>query len=973
MTTHPAFELIKEVEIPEINSLARLYRHHKTGAELLSMLNDDENKCFGITFRTPPTDSTGLPHILEHAVLCGSRKYPVKEPFVELMKSSLNTFLNAITFPDKTCYPVASQNVQDLYNLIDVYLDAVFHPHLTPEILQQEGWHYELENPDDPIVYKGVVFNEMKGAYSSPDSLLGRYSQEVVFPENTYGVDSGGDPQQIPKLTYEQFKHFHQTYYHPSNARIYFYGDDDPERRLELIEEYLKDFEAAEIDSAIPLQRHYDEARRAHFPYDAGEEADLRRKGYLTLNWLLPETTDPDLTMSLYILSYILVGNSAAPLRKALIDSGLGEDVTGGGLRGQLRQMHFSTGLKGIAVADADKVERLILETLANLTKDGIERAAIEAAFNTFEFSLRENNTGSFPRGLSIMFRALNTWLYDGDPLAMLGFEAPLATVRANLTQDPGYFEKLIDQYLLQNQHRATVVLEPDPTLGQRQEAAEVEQLTQVKARLSGAEIQAIIESSGQLKLMQETPDPPEALAKIPTLTLADLDKEGKSIPLTISEIQGARILYHDLFTNGIVYLNVGFNVHTLPQEFLPYLPLFTQALLKIGTEKEDFVKLTQRIGRKTGGIWPSTFVSPVKDQSEGLAWFFLSGKATMAQADDLLEIMRDILLTVKLDNRERFLQMALEEKAGEEASLIPGGSGVVDSRLRALFNEADWAEEQMGGVSYLFFLRQLVGDIEKNWPEVLRRLEDIRQTLLNRTGMLCNITLDEANWSQFQPKLAGFLSALPFRPMSLARWTPRPGHHFEGLTIPAQVNYVGKGANLYELGYDLHGSQMVVTNFLRTTWLWERVRVQGGAYGGSCRFDSHSGIFNFLSYRDPNLLQTLDNYDGASQFLDQVDLSEAEIAKNIIGAIGQLDSYQLPDAKGYTSLVRHLLGISDEIRQQRREEVLSTRLAHFRTFGDVLAQVNERGFVVVLGSQENIEAANAARGGNWLTVHKVL
>jgi Zn-dependent M16 (insulinase) family peptidase len=344
-----------------------------------------------------------------------------------------------------------------------------------------------------------------------------------------------------------------------------------------------------------------------------------------------------------------------------------------------------------------------------------------------------------------------------------------------------------------------------------------------------------------------------------------------------------------------------------------------------------------------------------------------------MAQTGDMLDIMRDILLTVKLDNPERFKQMALEEKAGEEASLIPGGSGVVDSRLRALFNEADWAEEQMGGVSYLFFLRRLVEDIDRDWPGVLRKLEDIRQTLLNRDSMLSNVTLDAENWSQFQPKLADFLSALPGRPASLARWIPEPGYHFEGLTIPAKVNYVGKGANLYELGYQLHGSNMVITNFLRTTWLWERVRVQGGAYGGSCRFDSHSGVFNFLSYRDPNLLQTLDNYDKAGQFLREVDLSEEEISRSIIGSIGQIDAYQLPDAKGYTSLVRYLLGISDEERQRRREEVLSTTLAEFRAFAELLDRVKEQGSVVVMGSQEAIEAANNKRGGDWLTTHKVL
>ncbi|GAB4440802.1 MAG: insulinase family protein [Anaerolineae bacterium] len=970
---NPNFELIKETDIAELNTTARLFRHKATGAEVLSLENDDENKCFGITFRTPPENSTGIAHIMEHSVLCGSRKYPVKEPFVELIKGSLKTFLNAFTFSDKTAYPVASTNLQDFYNLVDVYLDAVFYPRITPEILQQEGWHLELENPADPLTYKGVVFNEMKGAYSSPEGLLGRYSQQVLFPENTYGVDSGGDPREIPDLTYDYFKQFHQTHYHPSNARVFFYGDDDPAQRLDLLQDYFKDFERSNGNTAIPLHPRFDAPRRVTYPYDAGEDQTEQQKAYLTVNWLMPENNDSTRTLSLYILAYILMGTPASPLRKALIDSGLGENVTGGGLDGDLRQMTFGAGLKGFARPRADDVESLILDTLQSVAANGIEPEMIEAALNTYEFSLRENNTGSFPRGLSLMVRSLSTWLYDGDPFAPLAFEAPLAEIRARLADNPRYFEQLIEQHLLDNPHRVTLVLEPDPELRARQEAAEAEKLAQIKAGMSADDIEQVIEQTRQLKALQEAPDPPEALAAIPRLTLADLEPEGKTIPLEILQQNGSKILYHDLFTNGIVYLDVAFNLHTLPQELMPYLPLFGQSLIKIGTETEDFVRLSQRIGRQTGGVWPSRLVSAVRGRDESEAWFFLRGKGTMAQAGDLLDIMRDVLLTVKLDNRERFKQMVLESKAGMESGLIPGGHGVVDTRLRANFNEADWIDEQTGGVSYLFFLRQLAEDVDNDWPGVLRRLEDVRRTLINRNAMLVNVTLDADNWATFQPQLDGFIGAMPARPMSLARWTPGPAYGPEGLTIPAQVNYVGKGANLYNLGYQLHGSHLAITNFLRTTWLWERVRVQGGAYGGFCRFDSHSGVFNYLSYRDPNLLGTLDNYDAASRFLREVDLSDDELTKSVIGGISALDSYQLPDAKGYTSMLRYLLNISDEERQIRREQLLATTKADFRAFAEVLARVNDSGLVAVLGSQQAIEAANEARGGDWLRMQKVL
>jgi hypothetical protein len=426
------FELIRQQEIPELKTKASLFRHLKTGAELLSLENDDENKVFGITFRTPPADSTGVAHIMEHSVLCGSRKYPVKEPFVELIKGSLHTFVNAFTYPDKTCYPVASTNLQDFYNLIDVYLDAVFYPRLTPYTLQQEGWHYEIEKLDDPLAFKGVVFNEMKGAYSSPDRVLGEHSQHSIFPDNTYSVESGGHPKHIPDLTFEQFMAFHQTYYHPSNSYIFFYGDDKPEERLRMVDEYLQHFERAKIASEISLQPRFDQPRRFAHRYAAGAEADLGKKGMVTVNWLLTETTDREINLAIKTLAHILVGTPASPLHKALIDSGLGEDVTGG-LESELRQMYFSTGLKGIAVADADKVESLIFDTLRKLADGGIDPQTIEASLNTIEFSLRENNTGSFPRGLALMLRALTNWLYGSDPLTPLAFETPLAAIKAHV------------------------------------------------------------------------------------------------------------------------------------------------------------------------------------------------------------------------------------------------------------------------------------------------------------------------------------------------------------------------------------------------------------------------------------------------------------------------------------------------------------------------------------------------------------
>jgi Zn-dependent M16 (insulinase) family peptidase len=965
------FELVREQNIPEIKTTARLFCHVKTGASLLSLENDDENKVFGITFRTPPKDSTGVAHIMEHSVLCGSRKYPLKEPFVELQKGSLKTFLNAFTYPDKTCYPVASQNKQDFYNLIDVYLDAVFYPLISPLTLQQEGWHYELEKPEEPLTFKGVVFNEMKGDYSSPDNLLGRHTQHSIFPDNPYGVDSGGDPAHIPDLTYPQFLEFHQKYYHPSNSYIYFYGDDDPVKRLQLLDNYLKEFDQIQVDSSIPLQPRFDQARRVIVPYQAGGEGE-DRKGMFTTNWLLTDSHDAELALGLDILSHILVGTPASPLRKALIDSGLGEDLTGGGVQGELRQLYFSTGLKGVALDDIPKAQELVERTLSELVENGIDPDMIAAAVNTIEFQLREKNTGSFPRGLLIMLTCLTTWLYDGDPLSPLAFEVPLAAIKQKLDRGDRYFENLIRQYLLGNFHHTTVILKPDARAGEEREAAEKARLEQARMAMDQDEVLKIIENTRLLKQRQETPDTPVALATIPVLKLTDLDRQNKLIPLADLDLEGNRIFYHDLFTNGILYLDIGFDLHNLPQEFLPYVSLFGRALLEMGTESEDFVRLSQRIGRDTGGIHTSPLTSLQRETRQGVAWLFMRSKSTVEKSQMLLDILHDVLLTVKLDNCERFRQMVLEEKASHEAGLVPAGHRIVNTRLRAQFDEAGWAAEQMNGVSYLFFLRHLADEVDKNWPAVLEKLETVRRMLVNRKAILCNVTLDNENWLKFRPQLASFLGSLPAKDTKPALWHPQASGGFEGLVIPAQVNYVGKGADLYQLGYKLSGSMAVITNYLASTWLWERVRVQGGAYGGFGLFDHRSGVFTFLSYRDPNLLKTLEIYDHTGQFLRQLDLSQEELTKAIIGAIGELDAYQLPDAKGFTSMVRYLVGDTDEKRQFYREQVLETTRADFQTLGEVLEQAAGVGRVVVLGSQDAIQQANAAHEG-WLEVIKVL
>ncbi|MBN2687072.1 MAG: peptidase M16, partial [Deltaproteobacteria bacterium] len=653
-----------------------------------------------------------------------------------------------------------------------------------------------------------------------------------------------------------------------------------------------------------------------------------------------------------------LIGMPGSPLRKALIGSGLGEDITGVGLEDELRQMFFSVGLKGVDVADAGAVEAVVLDTLSRLAQEGIDPRTIEASLNTIEFRLRENNTGSYPRGLIVMLRSLTTWLYDHDPLTLLKFELLLSWVTSSFKTGPRYFENLIDTWFLENQHRTTVMLKPDRRFREQLEENERAALARARESMDERQLQAIIDNTKLLKELQETPDAPEVLATIPVLKLSDLDTKNKSISCELLDYRGVNLLYHDLDTSGIFYLDVGFDLRVLPERYLPYVPLFGRALLQMGTEKEDYVDLSKRISRETGGIRSASFTSVVKESGGTAARLFLRCKTMTDRADNLLAILRDILSCPALDNRERFRQMVLEEKARQEQALIPGGHQIVNIRLRSHFTESGWLSEKMNGISYLFFIRKLADRVDSDWEEVRADCEDMLRLLVNRNAMIVNGTVDGAARSALEPRLYRFLDELPAAEPEIVQWTCDECEQYEGLVIPAQVNYVGKGANVYAGGYELHGSSKVITRYLRNSWLWDRVRVQGGAYGAFCIFNSLSGVLTMISYRDPNLVTTIAAFDGAAQFLRKLDLNRSELAKGIIGAIGDMDSYMLPDEKGYTSMLWHLSGNDAESRQRIRDEILSTTPDNFADFADVLDLVRQKGIIKALGSERAIEVA---------------
>ena len=955
------FTKIREAEIAEMATKAVIYRHDKTGARVLSMINDDENKVFGISFRTPPRDSTGVAHILEHSVLCGSDKYPVREPFVELLKGSLQTFLNALTFPDKTCYPVASANVQDFYNLVDVYLDAVFHPRLTENTLKQEGWHYELAGPDAPLTYKGVVFNEMKGAYSSPDSLLYDYSQQSIFPDNTYGIDSGGDPAVIPDLTFEQFMAFHRDHYHPSNGYAFFYGDDDPDKRLEILDKVFSEYEYVDVArTRVPLQERFTEARSVRKGYPA---SDRLAKGMFTVNWLLAETSDANLNLALHVLEHILIGLPSSPLKKALMDSGLGDDLAGVGLEADMRQMFFSVGLKGMHPANAVKAESVIFHAIKELVDNGIDARDIEAAINSVEFSLRENNTGSYPRGLSLMFQALSSWLYDddeneGDPLALLPFEQPLNNIKAWIENGDKIFEELLARLFLHNPHRTTVLLEPDHKMARRIADEEAGRLAEVKKGMTPEQIEAVMAEAEELNRLQAEPDSPEALNSIPRLAVGDLPVENRIIPSELRSVGGCDLLYHDLPTHGIAYLDLGFDLSVVPDELLPYMGVFGRALVESGTAERDYVDLSQRIACTSGGIWATPFAAPMLGSGEAASRLFVRAKSTGDKAAATLDILAEILTSATLDNKERLSRIVSEARARAEQRLIPSGHMVVATRLRARSHAAHAMDEAMSGLTNLLFLRDLEKRIQDDFDSVAKDMERIRSLLLARNNLILNATMDAPLLKDMESGIGALVAVMPESGGSPVERTVPVFPAREGLAIPAQVNYVGKGCNAAEHGVAFTGAALVVNKLIRTGYLWEKVRVQGGAYGAFCLLDRVAGTLSFVSYRDPNVAATVSAFDNVADYLANLDLNRDELDKSIIGAIGEMDSYQLPDAKGYTALVRHLTGQNDDYLQTVRDQALSASIKDFRDFAEAVRINAEHGDIVVLGDSLDMENA---------------
>jgi len=950
------FRLIEEKNVKETNSTVWLFQHEKSGARLFYMENEEDNKVFSITFRTPPKDSAGLPHILEHSVLCGSRKFPTKEPFVELVKGSLNTFLNAFTFGDKTMYPVASRNDKDFENLMDVYLDSVFYPNIYkyPEILKQEGWHYELENVEDELKYKGVVYNEMKGALSSPESVLSRKLQETLFPDTPYGYESGGDPEVIPELTQEEFLAFHKRYYHPSNSYMFLYGKLDVLGRMKFIdEEYLKDFEAISVDSAIPVQKAFDSMKSFELEYPISAQEDERDKTYLSLNYATGLSTEPEMYLAMEILEHILLSTPASPLKKALIEAGLGKDVFGK-YDNSILQPVFSVIVKNSNVERQEEFVKVVKETLKKLVHDGLDSQLVESAVNLKEFQLREADFEGYPKGLIYNIKIMDSWLYDKDPIMHLRYEHIFENIRAGLKKS--YFESLIEKYILKNNHSSMLVLKPRKSMSEVKDEGTRNKLRSIKAQMNKEQLQELVKQTKELRDWQNTPDTPEKLALIPMLSIKDIDRKGEILPQKVKEESGVKVLAHHMFTNDIVYADLLFDTTAVPQELLTYIPLLSGILGKISTENHSYGELSKEIDMHTGGIRFSAQVYGEKnDDSRYHPVFSVRGRALTGKLPRMFELIGEIITKTKLDDLKRIKEIIQENKSRIEMRISNEGYTIACKRLFSYFSAEGSYLETITGLTYYKFISDIEKNFESRIEEVRGNLQKLMKLIFRKDALVAGVICEEDDYHSFAKSMNLLLPELGTDKLSPVQYIFENKILNEGLMTQGKVQYVAQGYNFIKLGYPYTGRLQVLRTISRYSYLWNRIRVQGGAYGAFSGFEKNGNMF-MVSYRDPNLKETLKVYDEMHDYLKDFQIDEREMTKYIIGTVSKLDLPLTPFMKGERAIENYMRSITRSDLQKEREEILSTSQQDMRALSDMMLELIKRQSYCILGSEMKIK-----------------
>lgn len=959
MTIHDLaeYEILDEHRVEDVQSDGFILRHKKSGARIAILSNNDDNKVFYIGFRTPPEDETGVPHIIEHTTLCGSKKFPVKDPFIELAKGSLNTFLNAMTYPDKTVYPVASCNDQDFKNLMDVYLDAVFNPNITKyeEIFKQEGWHYELTGEDDELKINGVVYNEMKGAYSSPDEVLSSQIYRSLFPDNTYSKDSGGNPEYIPKLTYEAYLDFYHKYYHPSNSYIYLYGDMDVVERLEWLDkEYLSLYDYKKVNSEINKQPAFDEIKNVEAQYSITMDDSQENKTYLSYNRVVGDSLDEMLYQAFDVLDYALVSSPGAPVKQALIDAGIGDDVYGSYDAGILQPV-FSFVAKNANASQADEFESIIENTLKEVVKTGINKEALLAGINSSEFKFREADFGQFPKGLLFGLNCLDSWLFD-DMKPFIHLECLGTFAKLRKAVDTDYFEKLIQEYLLDNTHGSSVTVKPKRGLGNEREEALAKELSDYKASLSDEEIKKLIEDTEHLKKYQEEPSSDEDLRKLPMLTRADMKKNAMPFSNIEDELLDVKVVRHGIESNGIDYISFLFDAGDFAQSELGYLGFFTNALGLVSTEKYSYTDLANATNIYTGGISTGTASHPdIKDRNNFVFKFEVKLKVLEKNLDKALELMEQMLLTSDFTDTKRLGELVAQIKARLQANLSSSGHLVAAMRSMSSFSRYALYQDELKGIAFYRSICRIEKELSESPKSVSDKLAAIAKKLFARNRMLISFTGNNEAYGNAKPSLEKVIAG--FNKMSTVG--NQAEVHFntakEAFIDASQIQYVAKTGDFICEGYEYTGALRLLRIILSYDYLWINVRVKGGAYGCMNTF-LRSGESYFVSYRDPNLSDTLDVYDRIPEYIKSFSPDERDMTKYIIGTFSALDTPMNPEAKGSRSLSAYLEGITYEQIQKERNEILNAQPEDIRRLADLVEAVLKKDSICVIGNENMIK-----------------
>lgn len=957
-----AYEVIEERELKDIKTNGTLLRHKKSGARVILMENEDDNKVFSVGFRTPPEDSTGLPHILEHSVLCGSKNFPVKDPFVELVKGSLNTFLNAMTYPDKTVYPVASCNAKDFQNLMYVYMDAVFYPNIYQfeEIFRQEGWSYKLESADAPLEYNGVVYNEMKGAFSSPEGVLDRVVLNTLFPDTSYANESGGDPEVIPELTYEQFLSFHSKYYHPSNSYIYLYGDMDMQEKLEWLDkEYLSAFDAIEIDSAIRYQTPFEKMKEEEIFYSISSEEEEEDNTYLSYNKVIGTALDKELCVAFEILDYALLSAPGAPLKKALVDAGIGKDILGS-YDSDVYQPIFSVVAKNANAEQKEKFVEVIETVLKKMVENGIDKKALEAGINYQEFQYREADYGRYPKGLMYGLQILDSWLYDdGKPFLMVEVLETFAFLKKQM--DTGYFEDLIRRYLLENNHGAIVTVKPEKGRSVRIDRELEEKLRHFKESLGKEAIEELVKKTKALEQYQSEPSDEEAQATIPVLSRTDISREIEPIYNEEMTIAGMKTIFHEIDTNGIGYMELMFNLSGIPEDMLPYVGLLQAVLGLIDTENYDYGELFNEINVHTGGIGTSLELYPdvtKAAEKEFRATLEIKVKALYDKLPIGFKMMKEILTKSKLGDEKRLKEILAMSKS--RLSMRFQSSGHTTAALRALSYgspSSKW-KDLTNGIAFF----KTINEIEENWEtkkaDLIEKLNLLVKTIIRADNMMISYTAERAGLEGLENYLADFTEEL----FSGEKPTIGDGTSIihcekknEGFKTASMVQYVARTGNFIDNGAAYTGALQILKVILGYEYLWQNVRVKGGAYGCMSSFN-RLGEGYFVSYRDPNLKRTMDIYDGVAEYLRTFAVSDMDMTRYIIGTISNIDQPLSPAAKGDRSMNLYMNHVSEEMIRTERNQILDADQEDIRILADVVAAMMHAEQICVIGSEEKIE-----------------